>query len=259
MFLSDNVPIIHDCPHVWTHTNAYFLHDLHFGSELFDSKRWGKLKNQIINDAHAIVFWVGDLIENAIPNSKSDVFTQTHSPAEQKEWATQQLTDLKDKTAAVVPGNHCSNRTTKVCGLYPLYDCCLIAGMGEKYRDTFAIIDVGIGRIKPSSNKQFHYVGQIQHKAKDIKACCSADFTDGIDFFAYGHDHNPKDNPRAKLIYDKHRKTISKRNVEVINCGSMCGYGGYGAREAYRPQSDKLYSLTLSGTERNIESRGFYV
>ena len=68
-----------------------------------------------------------------------------------------------------------------------------------------------------------------------------------------------KDNPRAKLIYDKHNKTISKRNIEVINCGSMCGYGGYGAREAYRPQSDKLYSLMLSGTERRTETRGFYV
>ena len=104
-----------------------------------------------------------------------------------------------------------------------------------------------------------HYIGQIQHRAKDLKSVCSADYTDGIDFFAYGHDHEPKDHSRAKLVYNPHTKTIIKRNVEVINCGSFCDYGGYGAKAGYRPQSDKMYKLKLYDDIKQMRTEGFYI
>lgn len=259
MFLSDDKPILVNLPTSKAYVDIYFIHDIHFGSELFDEKKWDALKNTILNDENALVCVVGDVLENAIPNSKSDIFTQTHSPAEQKEWATQQFKDLSHKILAVVPGNHENNRTTKVSGLYPLYDCCLLAGIGEKYRDTIAFIDIAIGKYYGRTRKKMHYFGQIQHKAKDLKNYHSSDYTDGIDFFASGHDHETKDKPRAKLVFDKHNKVVYKRNIECINCGSFCSFGGYGAKGAYRPQSDKMYKLRLFGNEKRMETTGFYV
>lgn len=259
MFLPDETPIIFKTKRELPYVDIYFIHDVHFGSELFDDKKWEVLKSKILQDDKAFVCFVGDLMENALPNSKSDTFTQKHSPTEQKEWVIEQLKDLKDKTIAVVPGNHEYNRTTKMCGLYPLYDCCLIAGIGDKYRDTIAFIDVAVGVSKHTTKKQTHYFGQIQHKAKDIKTVHSSDYTDGIDFFASGHDHEAKDKPRANLVFDKHNKVIFKRNIECINCGSFCFYGGYGSKGAYRPQSDKMYKLRLFSGEHRMETTGFYV
>ncbi len=259
MFLSDDIPIYIKLPISKEYVDIYFIHDLHYGSELFNKKKWEKLKNIILNDDNAYVCFIGDLLENAIPNSKSNVFTQTHSPAEQKEWVTQQFKDLAPKTIVVVPGNHEHNRTTKVSGMYPLYDCCLLAGMGEKYRDTIAFVDIAVGKNRGRTTKQTHYFGQIQHHAKDLKTVHSSDYTDGIDFFANGHDHEPKDKPRAKLVFDPRNKMIYKRNVECINCGSFFVFGGYGAKGAYRPQSDKMYKLRLFGNEKKMESTGFYV
>jgi hypothetical protein len=143
--------------------------------------------------------------------------------------------------------------------MYPLYDVCLLAGMGEKYRDTIAYLDVAVGRYRGRTTRQTHYFGQIQHNAKDLKTVHSSDYTDGIDFFANGHDHDPKDKPRAKMVFDPHNKLIYKRNIECLNCGSFCVYGGYGAKGAYRPQSDKIYKLRLYGNEKKMESTGFYV
>ena len=259
MFLSDMQPIICNLPREMEYADIYFIHDVHYGAELFSEKKWKALKSKIQADDNARVCWIGDLMENAIPNSKSDVFTQKYSTAEQKEWATEQLCDLRDKTIAVVPGNHEYNRTTKMCGLYPLYDCCLLAGVDDKYRNNIAFIDIGIGTKAKDNRKQIHYFGQIQHKAKDIKAVCSADYTDGIDFFAFGHDHEAKDKPRAKLVFDGHNKVIYKRNVECLNSGSFCEFGGYGAREGYRPQSDKMYKLRIFGGKKDMESTGFYI
>ena len=120
-------------------------------------------------------------------------------------------------------------------------------------------MDIAIGTRTNCNIKQVHYFGQIQHRAKDIKAVCSADYTDGIDFFAYGHDHEPKDRPRAKLVFDPHNKKVYKRNIEVINNGSCCFYGGYGAQAGYRPQSDKMYKLRIFSGYKQMESTGFYL
>ena len=259
MFLKDDVPVLISLPKELDYADIYFVHDVHFGSPLFDKKKWELLKDIILGDDRAYVCFVGDMMENAIPNSKSDMFTQQCPPFAQKEWVAQQMFDMRKKTLVIVPGNHEYNRTTKMSGLYPLYDCCLLAGIGDKYRDTIAFIDIGVGVSKNTSKKQVHYFGQIQHKAKDIKTVHSSDYTDGIDWFANGHDHSPGDKPRAKLVFDKHNKVIFKRNIECINCGSFCFYGGYGSKGAYRPQSDKMYMLRLFSGEHRMETTGFYV
>lgn len=259
MFLPDNVPIICNLPKDIEFADIYFLHDIHFGSELFDERKWKTLKSKILNDDFAYICWIGDLMENAIPNSKSDVFTQKYSPAQQKEWAAQELFELRNKTLSVVAGNHENNRTTKVCGLYPLYDICMLAGIDNKYRDIVAYLDIGIGKRKDAKNKQVHYFGQTQHIAKDLQNYGTSDYTDGIDFFAFGHDHSPKDRPRAKMVFDHHNKVIYKRNIENLNSGSFCQFGGYGARAPYRPQSDKMYKLRIFGGEKKMENTGFYL
>ena len=260
MFLSDNIPILIKLPFEKEYADIYFIHDVHYGSELFDEKKWNNLKNIILNDENSVVCVIGDMFENAIPSSKNcDMFTQKHSPAEQKEWVVNQFKDFAHKVIAVVSGNHESNRTTKVSGLYPLYDCCLLAGIGDKYRDTIAFIDIAVGVSDRNPKKQVHYFGQIQHRAKDLKNYHSSDYTDGIDFFASGHDHEPKDRPRTKMVFDTHNKAIYKRNVECINCGSFCKFGGYGAKGAYRPQSDKIYKLRIFGNKKQMETTGFYV
>jgi hypothetical protein len=87
-----------------------------------------------------------------------------------------------------------------------------------------------------------------------------SDFVDGIDFAAYGHDHDPKDHPRAKLVYDAKNKAISTKNIEVINCGAFMTYGGYGAKAGYRPLSSKVYKLVLAGKQRkSMKTVGFCV
>ena len=259
MFLPDNIPIICNLPKDIEFADIYFLHDIHFGSELFNEKKWKALKKEIQSNDVSYVCWIGDVMENAIVGSKSDIYTQTHSPAQQKEWATEEMFDLRHKTLSVVAGNHEHNRTTKSCGLYPLYDICMLAGVDKKYRDTIAYLDIGIGKRKDQKNKQVHYFGQTQHVARENKNFGTSDYTDGIDFFAFGHDHSPKDRPRAKMVFDQHNKVIYKRNIENINCGSFCDFGGYGAKGACRPQSDKIYNLRIFGGEKKMKTTGFYV
>lgn len=259
MFLPDNVPIICNLPKDIPYADIFFLHDFHFGSELFNEQKWKDLKKKIQDNDFAYVCWIGDFMENAVPNSKSDPFTQKFPPAVQKEMVAQELFDLRNKTISVVPGNHEHNRSTKLCGIYPIYDVCMLVGIDEKYRDTIAYLDIGVGIRNDSKKKQVHYFGQTQHVAKNTKNGGTSDWTDGIDFFAYGHTHTPEDLPKAKMVFDHHNKIIYKRNIENLNSGSFCNFGGYGAKGAFRPQSDKMYKLRIFGGEKKTETTGFYL
>jgi len=255
---SDFAPIIFNTPKEFDCIELYFIHDLHKGSHLHDKKKWETVKREILSEPWRYVLFLGDAMENVIPDSKGDIFLQTLSPQEQKEWFAGELTDLKDRTIGVEDGNH-DRRVAKKAGFYPLYDCCVLAGIKDRYRPHFMFADIGVGRRGKDPKQQVRYVGYCVHKAKDMKNFSTADAVDGIDFFAYGHDHDPKDHPRAKLVYDTTRKIVTQKSIETINAGSFLAYGGYAADEAYRPLSDKVYKLILSGGKKNIQSVGFYV
>lgn len=255
--ISDYKPIIFNTPKENDYIKLYFLHDIHYGAELHDGKKWAAVKRRILDDPCAYCVFVGDAMENATPNSKSDVFYQTIAPHEQKMWFRDQLIDLKPRTIAVVDGNHERNRSTKTCGIFPLYDACVMAGIEDAYRPHFALVDIGVGTRAKEKKQQTRYFGYVVHRATNQVKFHSADMIDGIDFFAYGHDHNPADRPRGKLVYDSIRKELRQKDVEVINCGAYMAYGGYGADAGHRVTAQKMYTLTMYGKEKAIESQGF--
>lgn len=258
----DMKPIIFNTPAEFETIEIYPIHDLHYGNEQFDLQRWKKLKAEILSQPNRYCVMVGDLMEMAVPNSKSDVFSQTVPPEAQKEWISYEMGELKDRIIAVVSGNHEHNRATKICGLYPLYDACCWARIQDKYRESFAVVDIGVSERNGTSGRQYHYVGFLTHKAKELKNWSTADTLEGFDFLLYGHDHDPKEHARAHLVYDSKNKNVINKTVETVNCGSFLTYGGYAARAAYRPPADKLYKLILcpqNHTEKRIQTIGFYL
>lgn len=259
--LMDMKPIQFNCAKEFDTVEIYPIHDVHYGSAQFNLNRWKKLKNEILSQPNRFCIFVGDLMEMAVPNSKSDMFSQTVPPDAQKEWVSYEMGELKDRIIAVVSGNHEHNRATKLCGLYPLYDACCWAKIQDKYRENFAVVDIGVGDRK-SNGKQYHYVGFVTHKAKEMRNWSSADTLEGFDFLLYGHDHDPKEHARAHLIYDTKNKIVKTKCIETINCGSFLNYGGYAARAAYRPPADKMYKIVLCPTnvrEKKVETVGFYL
>ena len=256
---SDYSPIIFNTPKEFAYIELYVIHDLHKGSVEFDERKWNAVKEDILSVPNRYMIFVGDAMENAVPGSKSDIFNQVMTPQAQKEWVAEQLHDLADRTVAIIDGNHERNRTTKLTGMYPLYDCALIAGIGERYRPHFAIVDIGVGARRKDPSQQTRYVVYAVHKARDTKQYSSADFVDGIDAMVFGHTHSPADVPRGKLVYDSKLKQIKQRSIEVVNAGSFVAYGGYAVDNAYRPNSDKLYKFIFMGDEKRIGTAGFYV
>lgn len=258
----DMKPILFNTPPEFEEIEIYAIHDLHYGNRQFNFEKWKKLKEEILSKPNRYCVLVGDMMEMAIPNSKSDMFYQTVPPEAQKEWISYEMGELADRIIAVVSGNHEHNRATKICGLYPLYDACCWARIQDRYRENFAVVDIAVGKKNGTVLKQFRYVGFLTHKAKDLKGWSTADTLEGFDFMCYGHDHDPKEHSRGHLVYDPQNKVLRTKPIETVNAGSFLTYGDYAARAAYRPPSDKLYKIVLCPnhhTGKKMRTVGFYL
>lgn len=249
-------PIIFNTPHEFEEIVVYFANDVHRGSAEFSQRKWDAFE-KMLEPKNAYVMFVGDQFENALRQSKSDSYSAMR-PHEEKQWWINRLRPLAPKTICLIDGNH-EARTTKDTDCYPLYDIALALGIEDRYRSEAAFVDIGVGRYRPSQDKQFRYVIYAVHKAQNGGSFGLADAVDNIDALVCGHTHRPMDKPLGKLCYDTKTKTISERTVENIVSGSFLSYGGYGARAGYRPTSQKLYKMVLDGKSKKITTIGFHL
>ena len=100
------------------HFTLYPIGDWHFGSAQCNETFIKQVIDEVRADPDA--FWVGmgDLMENAIVGSKSDVYTQTVPPKDQMEYIVELLTPIKEKGLFMIGGNH-EQRTHRLVGLIP--------------------------------------------------------------------------------------------------------------------------------------------
>lgn len=255
---SSHAPILIKLPEDIGSVEILLASDIHAGSAEFDEKRWERFE-ELLKQPNVFVIFAGDQMEYATRSSKSDVYTQKMSPSIQKLWWIGHLRSYKDKILCIVDGNHEFNRASKDADSFPLYDIALALGIEDRYRSEAAFVDIGVGNGGHGKGKQVHYVVRVSHQAKNNVNFGTADGFEGIDVFVSGHTHKPMDKPLGKLIYDTKNKPVSQKTVENIVCGHFLRYGGYGERGGFRPTSQKLYSLILSGKKKEIETRGFHL
>jgi predicted phosphodiesterase len=252
---SSRIPILVNLPKSLEFAEILLAADIHAGSAEFDQSKWGRFE-ELLKRPDTYVVFAGDQCEYATRQSKSDVYTQALSPRQQKDWWIEHLKPYKDKILCIVDGNHEYNRASKEADDFPLYDIALALGIESRYRSEAAFVDIGIGSFH-GGTRQVHYVFRVQHQAKNNMNHGTADGFEGIDVFVSGHTHKPMDKPLGKLVYDVTRKSVSHKDIENVVCGHFLRYGGYGERNGYRPTSQKLYSVILSGKKKAIETRGF--
>ena len=256
---SSRIPILINLPREVESAEFLIASDMHNGSAQFSEKKW-KAFEEMLARPNTYVIFVGDQMEYATRSSKSDVYTQTLSPSAQKRWWIEHLRPFikEGKVICIIDGNHEYNRASKDADDFPLYDIAMALGIEDRYRSEAAFVDIGVGSIK-GGTRQVHYVGRVCHKAQNNVNYGSADGFDGIDFFVSGHTHKPMDKPLGKLVYDTSNKKVYEKTVENIVGGHFLDFGGYGERNGYRPTSQKLFSIILSGKKKAIETRGFHL
>jgi len=95
----------------------YPLGDWHNGSEQFQRDFALQIIDEIKNNKNAYWVGMGDLTENALIGSKSDVYTQNVSPQNQITDVVKMLKSIREKGLFMIGGNH-GARSHRVAGIH---------------------------------------------------------------------------------------------------------------------------------------------
>lgn len=231
--------------------NLYPLGDLHIGSEEFDMEKWRKWKQMVMYDPNAVVVTIGDLIDNGLKSSVTNVYEQTMRPSEQKRWLAKELMPMKDKILCAVQGNH-EYRTTKTADGCAMYDVMLLMGIEDRYRANAGFLKIALG--SKAKDRQWTYTFAMFHGASKFKTRVFGYAIDGMDVLITGHDHQPQAYFPAKIVIDSKNESVTTRGFVRLVVSPFLKMGGYGLKAMYEPQDHtKIPIIKLDGTKKAVK------
>ena len=229
--------------------NLYPLGDVHVGSPQFRRDAFERWIKTISEDERGYVVIVGDLMDIATKNSKTNIWEASMTPSEQKQYVVEALEPIKDKILGVVPGNH-EYRMMREVGVNPLYDVCCKLNIEHVYRESACFIKLGVGCSKKNPDRQVQYGIALVHGASQNKHDNFSNGIDGIDLIFSGHDHKPRHVPRGKIRFNLNTASVSIIPYHEVVVHPFQEYGGYALRGEHLPtcvsgmQVVRLYSGT---------------
>lgn len=241
--ISDFTPVIHQLDgrtiRVWA------IADVHIGAKECMLNEFSAFLKRIEADPDSYIVICGDLLNNGIKDSLTNVYEETLPPHAQIEKAVELLSPIKDRILGVVGGNH-ELRSKKSVDLDPLYSACLMLGIGEVYRQNMCFIRVNLKR----GNTKEHYSillihGKTANKKKHFQYA-----VEGVDCIISGHTHDGIIEKPARLVFSTYNNVVVKSLIS-ITATSWLDYGGYAARGLYLPKqtgNPQCVEFEFSGT-----------
>ena len=221
--------------------------DVHVGSPQSNIKLVEHAVSIIEEEDDTYAVLMGDLIENAIVGSKSDVYTQIMPPKEQIEWIVDVLTPIKDKILFTIAGNH-EQRSTRLVGLHPEQ---IIA---DRLWIPYKGFSCGCVFLTNSSNTPkgfscfFHhnYGGGYTKGGKVNRAVKLRDIVPGADATFSGHFHTTSRIPTTWFETGR-KKMIAHTGYDYITGSALEYADSYADERAKSPATAEFIKVTFIG------------
>jgi len=259
----NNLPeklIVHDLSSDFETLEIYPLLDLHIGDKKTDIVAFHNFIRHILDKPNRFITIQGDLMNNAIKSSVSNVYEETMNPQEQKKWLIHELRCVKDRILCIVPGNH-EWRSTKDVDNHPLEDIAIALDIDDLYRPDGAFLKVSFGRKTNNGKKATYTLCCIHGNGGGAKSGGAVnkieDFlysVEGIDIMIMGHVHKKLAGRPSRLCIDPHNNYVTQRDTLWVIAAPWQEYGGYAFRKMLRPASRGKTPITLYGKEKYFEA-----
>ena len=127
--------------------------DLHIGSAMFDPSIIKKFVEYVLAKPNRYVTIGGDICNFAMPNSKSDYWSEQLTPSQQIDKACNLLYPIRERILAIIDGNH-DLRLYTLSGISPACQIATKLDIADRYFDGVAYFAVEYGHqpVKTASN-----------------------------------------------------------------------------------------------------------
>ena len=249
----DFAVIRHALPREYTHINIYGMADAHIGakeSSLATLRAWVQ---RVLADPYGYVIIAGDMINNGIKDSKTNVYEEVMPPRQQKRVCVEIFKPLADagRILAWIPGNH-EDRSVKSVDDDPSYDVCVALGIEDVWRPNCAIIKLSVGAVK--KDRQVTYGICITHGSSLNKHKKFVAQLENFDVVFSGHTHEEIVYSIYKMHLDLNSGTIKWKRCRVVVLPALLAYAAYAVKKEFTPQVyGSIPVITLSGTRKRVD------
>lgn len=238
---------------------VYPVFDLHLGAAECMEAEWALFRKRVLEQENAYVVIGGDMLNNGIKSSVTNVYAETMRPREQKKVLTEHLGPLRDRIICMTGGNH-ERRTAREADQNPLYDVACKLDLEDLYRESGCFVVLRFGRKEADGLKNptyriavFHgagggmYIGSGANRGERFGAVI-----DGLDALITGHTHKPMTFPVCKLVFDAANRRVTQKQFRVVVATSWLNYGDYAMQKMMVPTAHCISALHLKGDRKGM-------
>lgn len=242
--------IPHKFPEDLEELHIYPVGDTQVGSAGFNKVLFRNWRDRVLKDPLAKVVIVGDMLNNGLKNSKTNVYKEKMSPSEAKMWLYEELLPIAGKIIGCVTGNH-EWRSINETDDDPLHDIMCMLGLKDFYGENIQFLKVNLG--KRNATRQISYNLVLGHGVSKNKTEQFGYTIDGMDILITGHIHTAYSRFPAKIVIDSQNEVVRTVGFTHIVVPSFDEYGGYSVRGMYQPQdSCKIPMIILNGKHKEV-------
>lgn len=251
-----SIPMI---KHVFNSTiEIYPVSDLHVGSMEFNEGAFIKLSREILSEENRYVVIVGDMTDNGIKSSVTNIYDATMTPSEQRKYAADLLYPLKDRVLCGVSGNH-EYRSRKETDTDPMQLIMERLNLEHLFRADIAFLHIKCGERTSTHDRPPSYCVGVTHGAgggmllgSGLNKAEPFAIALGVDLLITGHTHRPMTAPSVRYECDKQKGVMVPREIRLMIATGWLTYGGYPTRKMLKPVIIRPNKAILSGNKYDI-------
>lgn len=232
--------------------------DVHLAAREHCRKAWDEFCSTVMSRKNVYLIIGGDMMNNALKTSVSNIYEDVMSPSEEKAQLVTQLTPLKDRILCGVQGNH-ERRTIRDADQDPLYDIFCKMDIEDRYRQNAAFMKLHFGNQENHKNPTYTFAvvhgngSSIYTVSSAAKAERFGMSIDGIDCLVSFHTHKPIDAPIGKLVVDRQNNCVSVKPWRLVVAPSWLDYSAYAIQKLLTPTARVNQEIWLRGSEKELK------
>lgn len=232
------------------------LGDFHYGSRQCDVDFIKQVVEKVRITKNGYWCGIGDMIENAIIGSKSDVYLQVVPPREQLHAVAALLAPIKDKGLFLIAGNH-EQRSMKAVGMIPEEFLAMELSLPYMGYSCMAYLQTKSPKTPHGFSCYFHhnYGGGYTNGGKVNRSDALRRIAPTVDAAFSGHFHVTGRTPTT--WYEPGDKSILKKTGYNYITGSSLTWNESYAEERAKPASSLEFISVefIGGTRGDVDNR----
>lgn len=238
----------------------YVLSDTHLGDSCCNIQKIKEVINFIKDTPNCYCILLGDILNTALKDSKSDIYSETLNVQQAQELALELLLPIKDKIIAMSPGNH-ENRVWRLTGVDISLWLAEKLGVQDKYRNNFLALDIVFGKDNNGNPYYLKVAGQHGGYGGGRKLGAAMNALEDIDniignadIYIRAHTHQNIQGSRSVFLFNE-KGNIEKHTKYYFNAPSFLKTGGYGLEKGYKPGDSTPCYINVRAFNKRCGSR----